>query len=100
MIFTVSIRLYNSPSNTHTLTSQFKQVLRRFSELTSPALARSVAMRMRPFKGAGVGRWGYRRYLWLRCYTHEVFEFVNQKMGLIFRDVYTLVLSGQVAGLC
>ena len=88
------------PINSHALTNQFKQVLRRFSELTRAPLAWPVARRVRPFKGVGVGRWGYRRYLCLRCYTHEVFEFVNLKMGLIFRDVYTLVLSGQVAGLC
>ncbi len=58
VIFTVSIRLYNSPSNPHTLTNQFKQVLRRFSELTGHALVWVVARRMRPLKGAGVGHGG------------------------------------------
>ena len=47
------------PINPHTLTNQFKQVLRRLSESTRLALAWSVARRMRPFKGVGVGHGGY-----------------------------------------
>ena len=46
------------PINSHALTNQFKQVLRRFSELTRFALVWSVARRMRPFKGVGVGHGG------------------------------------------
>ena len=47
------------PINPHTLTNQFKQVLRRFSELTRVALTGPFARRMHPFKEGGRGPvWG------------------------------------------
>ncbi len=64
--------------NLHTLTNQFKQVLRHFSGLTSVALTGSFASRIRPFEGVGVGQWGVLRYSYSRVATHGVLRLVNQ----------------------